>query len=317
MDKLKINGKLSYGEQLYANILEHPFKKNYRMISKDKSKVLINYSCMKEYLIENHWHTWIEFAYVLKGQVLITAGANQYILNRGDFILVNIGEIHSTYTLKDSHIITLQVSQDYIAKHFPFYFKNINLCSVYKTTDNEYKYEEIAKIFFEIIKRFDNENAIECFGCDTYIDLFFYKIISFFQHKEKIVKKTKHNDILSKICLYINRNYQDNITLNDIATEFNVSAQYLSKIFKQYMNTTFHEYLISVRLNQAVFEITNTDYNIITIGYNCGFPNKQSFINHFKKRYKLTPLQFRKKTHIKNWSENKEIFNDKTTPQKT
>ena len=60
------------------------------------------------------------------------------------------------------------------------------------------------------------------------------------------------------------------------------------------MDITFKEYLTSVRLYNANKELMNTDYSVLQIALDNGFPDARSFINKFKEVYNETPNKYRK-----------------------
>ena len=104
----------------------------------------------------------------------------------------------------------------------------------------------------------------------------------------------KDNKIFSAICEYIKEHYQYNLTLNEVASEFGYSPQYLSRMFQMYTGSTFLTYLNSIRLNSAFKQVMSTDLSIITIAENNGFANVKSLNKLFKETYGLTPSAYRK-----------------------
>ena len=107
-------------------------------------------------------------------------------------------------------------------------------------------------------------------------------------------KSQKYLDRLSEICEYIKEHYQYNLTLNEVASEFGYSPQYLSTMFQMYTGSTFLTYLNSIRLNSAFKQVMSTDLSIITIAENNGFANVKSLNKLFKETYGLTPSAYRK-----------------------
>ena len=101
-------------------------------------------------------------------------------------------------------------------------------------------------------------------------------------------------DYLHGIKERLNKDYTDRIVLDDLAKEFNVSKFHLSKEFKKYTGTTINEYLINQRINHAKELLKYTQMSISEICYSCGINNISHFINLFKEREGMTPLNFRK-----------------------
>lgn len=85
-----------------------------------------------------------------------------------------------------------------------------------------------------------------------------------------------------------------NITVSDIADYLEMSRTYLSKLFKNNMGISIKEYISNIRLQHAIDDLIMTDYPIIDIALNNGFPNIKSFNSYFRKEYKQSPLEYRK-----------------------
>lgn len=99
---------------------------------------------------------------------------------------------------------------------------------------------------------------------------------------------------LRRVTEYVNDNYCDNISLDAIATETNLSRYYISHLFKELLNTTFVNYLNELRLNRAATLLTTTDIPVIEIAGLSGFNNISNFNRSFKMYFDTTPSKYRK-----------------------
>lgn len=95
---------------------------------------------------------------------------------------------------------------------------------------------------------------------------------------------------------YIDENFhRDMLSLNDVATQVNISPNYLSSIFKREFGQGVHEYLTQCRIDKAKELIIRTDQTVGAIGASVGYPNPYHFSMNFKKYTHLTPTEYRKK----------------------
>ncbi|MDO5707265.1 MAG: AraC family transcriptional regulator [Andreesenia angusta] len=102
------------------------------------------------------------------------------------------------------------------------------------------------------------------------------------------------NQIINDILCYINSNSSRELELGDIAKKYNMSTNYLSTIFKEYVGESFSKYLNIVRIKKAKDYLLNTNNSILEISIECGF-NSQSYFNYvFKKLEGISPGEYRK-----------------------
>lgn len=92
---------------------------------------------------------------------------------------------------------------------------------------------------------------------------------------------------------YLYSNYNQNISLEDLAEYSCLSVNHLLRTFKQAFNLTPHQFLIQLRLKRAQLLLKSTTYPINEVVNLIGFECSSSFIRLFKTHYKITPLKYR------------------------
>lgn len=102
-----------------------------------------------------------------------------------------------------------------------------------------------------------------------------------------------HTSIISKVQKYIEENYRQNITLNDVAKNVYLSPAYLSSILTSETGKSFVNILNEVRISHAIELLKNTELKISKIAYNVGFNEPQYFTLTFKKYIGETPRNYR------------------------
>ena len=99
--------------------------------------------------------------------------------------------------------------------------------------------------------------------------------------------------LLSQMLTYIYENYSDDIMLNDMATEFNISSKYCSALFKKLSDDTFRNFLNKYRIDKAKeFLEKDPTIKIADLSTMVGFNSSSSFIRVFGKYTGLTPKAF-------------------------
>ena len=89
-------------------------------------------------------------------------------------------------------------------------------------------------------------------------------------------------------------NYNKDIDMLSIASRFNVSYSYLSRIFKNNMLMTLTDYLNKYRIDKSCELLSDKSEKLESIALKVGYNNIQSFQRFFKKYKGTTPTLYRK-----------------------
>lgn len=105
---------------------------------------------------------------------------------------------------------------------------------------------------------------------------------------------SQYRSLLKDAVDYIDSNYQrENISLNRVAKEVNISANYLSAVFSQEIGTTFVEYLTAKRMEKARELLRSSDLRSGEIAVAVGYKDPHYFSFLFKKTQGCTPRDYR------------------------
>lgn len=108
------------------------------------------------------------------------------------------------------------------------------------------------------------------------------------------IKSTRHDDRMVRLLVYINENYNKEISVTDAAQMMGVSKAYFSRYFKAITSINFIDYLNLIRINKAAQDLISTDDNTDDIAKRHGFISKSYFFKIFKLHFHTTPYAFRK-----------------------
>ena len=104
----------------------------------------------------------------------------------------------------------------------------------------------------------------------------------------------QYKDILGRAVDYIDAHFtDDSLSLNMVAKEVNISANYLSAVFSQEMKSTFVEYVTSQRMAKAKELLRTTDKHSGEIALEVGYKDPHYFSFLFKKTQGLTTREYR------------------------
>jgi two-component system response regulator YesN len=104
----------------------------------------------------------------------------------------------------------------------------------------------------------------------------------------------KDNNIIYEISKYVDKHYQENLTLQDISSHFYLSREYISRKFKQEFKVNFSDYLSNIRINKSKLLLLNPHLRIAKIAEQVGYPDVKYFSKVFKKLTGKSPNEYRK-----------------------
>lgn len=102
--------------------------------------------------------------------------------------------------------------------------------------------------------------------------------------------------VMSELRAYIERHFDEGVTLQQLADRFHLNAHYLSSLFKKELGTPFSEFLSGRRIEKAKELLRSTDLKHVDIALSTGFNDQQYFCRVFKKRVGQTPAEYRKQS---------------------
>lgn len=94
---------------------------------------------------------------------------------------------------------------------------------------------------------------------------------------------------------YLKNHYKD-VTLDELAENFNLSKPYLSKYIKENAGITFQEAVKKARMKKARTLLKESNQTVESIAASVGYENVEHFNRLFKKSYGMTPVQFRRES---------------------
>ena len=105
-------------------------------------------------------------------------------------------------------------------------------------------------------------------------------------------EKKFQDERLTEILNYINTNYLT-VTLDELEEQFHLSKPYLSKYIKEKSGKIFGELVKNVRMKKARTLLKGGNMTVESIAEKVGYQNVEHFTRLFKKKYGMTPVQFR------------------------
>jgi AraC-like DNA-binding protein/quercetin dioxygenase-like cupin family protein len=246
------------------------------------------------YRREKHWHTSIEIFAVLEGELSFFLNEEEYPLKPGEFMIINSNEIHSIYAREKNQTVVLQIPlnqfEDYFTAHRFIRFGRM-VGQEQMACD-----QELFQSVRDLYRTYETKGQ----GYEFKMLSLFYQVLHLLvtsyretEVREQEFRYSRQLVILSRVTGYMRKNYREDLKLSDLATRFGYSPEYLSRMFKKYVQVNFKTYMQDIRTACAYQELMHTDKTIAAIAMDNGFCDSRSFARDFRKRYGILPSDAR------------------------
>src|SRR5262249_23558346 len=95
------------------------------------------------------------------------------------------------------------------------------------------------------------------------------------------------------VCLYVQENFQNQITRESVAKNFALTPNHISRLFRHEGCMGFSDYLTLVRIDRAKFMLKEYGSPLKEIAANCGYRDVAYFCRVFRRITKITPTEYR------------------------
>lgn len=237
-----------------------------------------------------HFHETIEILHVTKGAIRCLFADNEIILHSGDIIFINSNVPHQTFCIADGTNAALyQFHNPTVFNHHLYYlneFFSTASTPSYVFNSNDEDYNELCECLVKMLKI--NEEKLISSG--YYMISCVYILLAIFNRKKFLISDNSLFDakLIKKIMPifeFIDQNYAEHLTLEDMAKAVNFHKEYFCRLFKQATGSTVIDYLNFVRVHKAE-ELLKENKNITDVAYRVGFASSSYFTKIFK-RYRL------------------------------
>ena len=104
---------------------------------------------------------------------------------------------------------------------------------------------------------------------------------------------TNSETFFSLVKRHLERHYEDNISLEALAAQFNCSTSYLSRVIRQYAHCSYRTYVNRAKVRMAKMYLENTQLSVQEISGLLGFADSNYFSTVFHRETDCSPRQWR------------------------
>ncbi len=251
------------------------------------------------YVMPLHWHLEFELMRVKKGEVKLYLNNQENVIGEGESALLPCGILHraepgvgAEYDSVVFDIKMLCVKGGKIAAYvLPIVSGDVTINRA--VFDKEHSITQcVGKVCKEL------KDKAEFYELDVYSEL--SKLVGelyrggYVVNYEKNTRSGQRRRMISELLEYIEQNYTEKITLDDLATISGTNEKYLCRFFKEFTGYAPIDYINRLRVERACQQISVENCNVITAAFDAGF-NDNSYFSKIFKRYKgITPMEYKK-----------------------
>lgn len=250
-----------------------------------------------------HWHSALEIINPVENYYDATINGEEFRINPGEILLIPPGEVHSL-TAPDwgkRFIFIMNISLISKLKGFSG-IQSILTKPLLINKENYPKiYEDIYQILLQIRNEYFNNNDFAELTIQSLLLNMFVKIGDNHNKADELfpnVRLYKQKEYVQKFnqaLEYIDNHYMEDLTLDDVADIIGFSKYHFSRLFKQYTNYTFCDYVTYRRIKVAEDFLASPDYSITEVAMQAGFSSISTFNRLFKQQKGCTPSEYRTK----------------------
>ena len=108
-------------------------------------------------------------------------------------------------------------------------------------------------------------------------------------------QKEHTDDMVREAQLYIEKNYAEKLTVDQLAEKFTISRRNFERRFKKACGNSPIEYIQRVKIEAAKKSLESTRENINEVMYAVGYTDSKSFRAIFKKNTGLSPIEYKQR----------------------
>ena len=232
----------------------------------------------RDFSFPMHLHESFELITVSDGDMTVTVEHTEYLLKKGQAILVFPNQLHSLRTQTHSeHLLCIFSPQ--LVKAYRNVFAE-------KLPKNNLFYPD-AYCLDALFSEDENDGPLRVKG------LLYLICASFDSTAEYMERKSGEDSLLMKIFKFVESHYAGECSLPGLAEQISYHEVYLSRYFKKATGLTFSDYVNRYRVNEGAYILKNSQKKILDVALECGFDSLRTFNRNFKAIMGKTPNEYR------------------------
>jgi AraC-like DNA-binding protein len=249
-----------------------------------------HYIANSTYYTERQGQNNFLLMYTLSGKGSLRYNNQEYILEQNQAVVIDCNNYHIYKTYSEEPWVFMWIHFNGIAAKEYYSILNEETLNIIYLND----FVAFEKMLDNLNKHFDVNDIPSCINAVTQMtNIISLLIISKFTSVNN-KKYKEHRYEIDKVIDFIQSNYGNKISLDDLTKTAYISKFHFLRLFKRHTGVSPYEYLINYRINKAKELLKNSELLIREISDTVGFFDYNNFIREFKKIVGITPLKYKK-----------------------
>jgi len=256
-----------------------------------------------------HVHRALELGLVLEGDAIVRVDERIFPIQKGSLFFFNANEPHQIQASSQAGIKVayLQVASSFCSEYLSC-FRNLELQENDLTGTLPPQYlDELTRLMVQALTDYMAEDSdLYALRCVCSICLLYSRLLTVAPYRQMTeaayLARNKKMARLSRITEYIDNNYSEKITLEQLAKQESVTTTYLSHFIHDNLHMTFQEYVSSVRFERALKLLRDTSMCMTDVSVVSGFSDvkylSRMLENHFGMSAQESCRQLRRETPL-------------------
>ena len=246
-----------------------------------------------------HIHADMEIFFLIEGQLQVTTQTETFSLISGEMAVFNPYQVHSYISVSEvSVMLVLQIDTTFCKPYYPQLTNTrFETSNISKIIPPKY-FDALSDICYDIGYNYFSEILAYELRCIGDINRLLVILLTFVPFQvltdQELASATRAQQRMERIMTYINNHFQEKISLADIAQKEDLSIAYLSRFFKAQIGQSFQSYINALRLEHAIFLLTNTNKTILDISIESGFSDLKYMTKAFSEKFNMTAGEYRR-----------------------
>ena len=257
-------------------------------------------SSHRDYEMPLQLHSELELIRILEGQIYLEIDGEEILTQPGDLILISDTALHQGvphHCIYQSLVFSSRLFSNPNNRCNKQIFNLLNFKNIFSKLPGHI--EELNQCILLLFESMDKKKEGYELTAQACLYHFFGIILAYNLYEQKPTVFYKTDEIFEKfqrVLTYIENNYMQAISLEDLATTTGFTPKYFCKFFRFMTGISPIDYVNKYRIEKACEELLNSDFHVSDISLRCGFNDISYFIRIFKKCHNgMTPRQWQQK----------------------